>query len=251
MLWPNRLHCCLYLSNFVQVDSFMLAMTNKVMDQLLLGRQASRGIRRCRLHPSVGACCSRCWLWYLPCSASNGWQRREAGLLCVHSMQSGLPRKGKGRGAASAEVDLLQLHSPLPSLPGICTCSHTVLGVDQSMVVLRAEVRRRLPPGCGTCIPPSPAFAAQDRNASGVTSPMPLWPEAGNPPPEAHASRHESVCQVEACCQTNSRPPPIPSPQPTLPHPPTTPPPNSNPQVEDKSDIIAASNKALDLVGVR
>lgn len=94
----------------------MLAMTNKVMDQLLLGRQAGRGTRRCRLHPSVGACCSRCWMWYLQCSASSGWQRREAGLLCVHSMHSRLPRKGKGRGAASAAVDLLQLHSPLPSL---------------------------------------------------------------------------------------------------------------------------------------
>ncbi len=98
-------------------------------------------------------------------------------------------------------------------------CSHTVLGVDQSMVVLQAEVRTQLPRTWPAA--ELPIIAAR------VLHEPPRHPSRGHVARKPrHAYRKPGPCPASLQC--------------LLPC-----------QVEDKSDIIAASNKALDLVGVR
>ena len=143
LLWDDALLLtCAKCAIGLQVDTLMLAMTDKVIKQLMTGRWVP-GVPAC-LPPSgwhapvllghwVGqepCCIAPC----APCAACPPGTLRTAALL------------GPPVPAPTAEPTAPP--SPAPSCPALrlprpalrLPCSHTLLGVDQSMVMFASEV---------------------------------------------------------------------------------------------------------------
>ena len=146
----RTLCCAVRLLGVMQVDTFMLGMTRKVVDQLQTGRQAATLPCRRRCHVLAGQLTRPRHPCLLEPPASSP--------PLPPARPSACPTSGRVRHTALPAlhpvslVDAIPFPSPAASSPALCPPtnrlraflpprrSHTVLGVDQSMVVLQSEV---------------------------------------------------------------------------------------------------------------